>query len=439
MEEFMNSVTLDKEKCKGCTNCIKTCPTEAIRVRNGKAYIIKERCIDCGECIRVCPHHAKKAVADKLEMISGYKKAIALPAPSFYGQFSSEHSRKKLLIALKNIGFDGVFEVAAGAELVSSETEKMMNNGKFEKPMISSACPAVVRLIQMRFPSLIDNILKLESPMQISAVMARKLFSEKFGIEESELGIFFISPCAAKVTAVKSPIGIKKSAVDGVIPFSEIYGLVHESLKTTEDDNQTNIFSSEIGVGWAGSGGESNALSDGKTLAVDGIQNVIKVFEQIENDKIENVVFIEALSCPEGCLGGPLAVENRYVAKSRLRQHMEEAKLEKIHEKPEMMKKITWSETLYPSSILKLDDDVLIALEKIEQIELIEKDLPGLDCGACGAPNCKALAEDIVRNIAKETDCVFKLRERVRQLASEMIELESELPQTMNRIRDDEN
>ncbi|MBN2853271.1 MAG: 4Fe-4S binding protein [Clostridia bacterium] len=439
MEEFINSVTLDKDKCKGCTNCIKTCPTEAIRVRNGKAYIIKERCIDCGECIRVCPHHAKKAVADKLEMIGNYQKAIALPAPSFYGQFPSEYSRKKLLIALKNIGFDGVFEVAAGAELVSAETEKRLQTENFKKPMISSACPAVVRLIQMRFPGLIDNILKLESPMQISAVMARKLFSEKFGISENELGIFFISPCAAKVTAVKSPIGIKKSAVNGVIPISEIYGLVHESLKNTEDDNQTNIFSSDIGVGWAGSGGESNALSSGKTLAVDGIQNIIKVFEQIENDKIENVVFIEALSCPEGCLGGPLAVENRYVAKSRLKQHMEEAKSEKAQIKPVLSKAITWSEPIFPSSVLKLDDDVMIALGKIEQIEKIEKDLPGLDCGACGAPNCKALAEDIVRGIAKETDCVFKLRERVRQLASEMIELESELPHTMNRTEKNEN
>ncbi|MBQ1225608.1 MAG: 4Fe-4S binding protein, partial [Clostridia bacterium] len=59
-EEVINhSVTLDISKCKGCTNCIKRCPTEAIRVRNGHAIIKEEKCIDCGECIRLCPYKAK--------------------------------------------------------------------------------------------------------------------------------------------------------------------------------------------------------------------------------------------------------------------------------------------------------------------------------------------------------------------------------------------
>ena len=46
MDRFFHSVTLDKDKCVGCTNCIKRCPTQAIRVRGGKAQIISERCID---------------------------------------------------------------------------------------------------------------------------------------------------------------------------------------------------------------------------------------------------------------------------------------------------------------------------------------------------------------------------------------------------------
>ncbi|MDR0596677.1 MAG: 4Fe-4S binding protein, partial [Clostridiales Family XIII bacterium] len=68
-----HSVTLDSDKCKGCVTCVKRCPTEAIRVRNGKASIIGEYCIDCGECIRVCPHHAKHAGYDSLEVINSYK------------------------------------------------------------------------------------------------------------------------------------------------------------------------------------------------------------------------------------------------------------------------------------------------------------------------------------------------------------------------------
>ena len=61
MDRFFHSVTLDKDKCLGCTNCIKRCPTEAIREIEGQAQIITERCNDCGECIRLSKHHAKKA------------------------------------------------------------------------------------------------------------------------------------------------------------------------------------------------------------------------------------------------------------------------------------------------------------------------------------------------------------------------------------------
>ena len=70
---YFHSVTLNKDKCQGCTNCIKSCPTEAIRVRDGKAKIIKERCIDCGECIRICPYHAKLALTDESSELSKHK------------------------------------------------------------------------------------------------------------------------------------------------------------------------------------------------------------------------------------------------------------------------------------------------------------------------------------------------------------------------------
>ena len=53
MSEFFHSVTLDRDLCHGCINCVKRCPTEAIRVRDGKAKILSDRCIDCGECIRI--------------------------------------------------------------------------------------------------------------------------------------------------------------------------------------------------------------------------------------------------------------------------------------------------------------------------------------------------------------------------------------------------
>ena len=89
MSEFFHSVTLDRDLCHGCINCVKRCPTEAIRVRDGKAKILSDRCIDCGECIRICPHHAKKPIFDPLSVMDQYEYTVALPAPSLYGQFNN--------------------------------------------------------------------------------------------------------------------------------------------------------------------------------------------------------------------------------------------------------------------------------------------------------------------------------------------------------------
>ena len=111
MKNIIHSVTLDEKKCKGCTNCIKMCPTQAIRVRNNKASIITDLCIDCGECIRVCPYHAKKAIADSFDIIKNYKYKIALPAPAFYGQFGNDVSIDMILNALIRLGFDDIYEV----------------------------------------------------------------------------------------------------------------------------------------------------------------------------------------------------------------------------------------------------------------------------------------------------------------------------------------
>ncbi|MBQ8669927.1 MAG: 4Fe-4S binding protein, partial [Oscillospiraceae bacterium] len=126
MDRFFHSVSLDKDACKGCTHCVKRCPTEAIRVRDGKARIIKERCIDCGECIRVCPYHAKKVISDPLSAMDKFRYKIALPAPALYGQFNNLEDPDILLTALKKLGFDMVYEVSQAAELVSSVTRHLM-------------------------------------------------------------------------------------------------------------------------------------------------------------------------------------------------------------------------------------------------------------------------------------------------------------------------
>ena len=236
MDKFYHSVRLDPSLCKGCINCIKRCPTQAIRVRDGKAQINAKFCIDCGECIRICPHHAKIATYDKTETIRQYEYAVALPAPSLYSQFNNLDDVNIVLNALKMMGFDDVFEVSAAAEIVSEATRQYISDHKDQAPIISTACPSVVRLIRVRFPNLIPHMLPLNPPIEVAAGLAAQKALKETGLPRGKIGIFFISPCPSKVTYVKSPLGTEKSQVDHVLAIKDVYPQLLSHMKAVGED-----------------------------------------------------------------------------------------------------------------------------------------------------------------------------------------------------------
>lgn len=424
MSNIIHSVTLDEERCKGCTNCIKKCPTQAIRVRNNKASIIADLCIDCGECIRVCPYRAKKAVTDSLDIINDYKYKIALPAPALYGQFGGDVSIDMILNALIRLGFDDIYEVAYAAQLVTLKTKELLKSGELEYPVINSACPAVVKLIATKYPDLLVNVLPVISPMNLAAKLARQIAVENTGYSADEIGVFFISPCAAKATCTKYPLGLPESLIDGVFSFKDVYKKILAILKE-KNSSQPLSMAGFSGVCWAKSGGEVVSLNLDNYIAVDGIHNVIDVLEEIENDKLGDVEFVEALACTGGCVGGPLTVENNFVAKTRLKNIARTAKgPEEIGTLPEVNP--MWEVPVYSRPTNHLDNDMAVAMQKLARIEKLHEELPGLDCGSCGAPSCRALAEDIVRGEAKETDCIIRFKERIARITSEMLSAQSE-------------
>ncbi len=435
--EFFHSVTLDKEKCKGCINCIKRCPTEAIRVRNKKAFIIPERCIDCGECIRVCPHHAKKATCDSLDVINQYEYAIALPAPALYGQFNNLDDIDILLRALIDFGFDEVYEVAKAAELVSAATRKMMREGNLKRPVISSACPAVTRLIRVRFPNLIEHVLPLNAPVELAARLSKEAAHKKTGIPMERIGAIFISPCAAKVTASKMPLGTEKSEVSAVISINDIYPRLLSLMHLPDSTQDSLVQSGKIGVAWGTSSGEAAWLLNDSYLAADGIENVIRVLDDLEDERLNNLEFIELNACSGGCVGGVLTVENPYIAKAKLKRIVKYMPVSMNHI-DHVPKEAVWDSNLEYAPVLTLDTDMHKALEKMNELEAIEAELPGLDCGSCGAPSCRALAEDVVRGVASPDDCIFKYKESIESLLRDIRKIEASIPPPFRTSEDED-
>ncbi len=439
MNTVFHSVSLDKKKCLGCMNCIKRCPTQAIRVRHGKATIISERCIDCGECIRICPHHAKTAKSDPLEAINGFKYKIALPAPSLYGQFNNLDDINYILSALSELGFDKVFEVAKGAEIISDATRKLLKEKKTKKPMISSACPAVCRLIRISYPDLIDNLLELNTPMDESARLARLEAKAETGLDDEDIGVFFITPCPAKITAIKNPLCAEKSDINGAIAISVIYPKLLGKMEHLEELKPLDE-SGQVGLGWATGGGEASGTLCEKYVAADGIENVIKILEEIEDEKLNDIEFIELNACTGGCVGGCLTVSNTFVAKTRLatlRKHRPSScnGIQADSVPCEMM----WQEKLTPFSVLKLADNVTDAMKLMNQVSEMVKNFPGLDCGTCGAPTCRALAEDIVRGYADIDHCVFRLKAEMNSTAPlKEDEIKKFIPVPFREIIDEE-
>ena len=436
---YYHSVRLDESKCRGCTNCIKRCPTQAIRVREGKARIHTNRCIDCGECIRVCENHAKQAESDGLAAIQAFRHRVALVAPSTFGQFRGEYSLGRLLGAFRTLGFHEVVEVAEGAEYASAALRQAVKEYRGPRPLISSACPAVVRLIEVRFPSLLPQVVRVEAPVDVAAKLYRRRYGQALGLAREEIGIFFITPCPAKITAAKERKEAGCGEIDGCIAMADIYGPLKKAL-ASPDTPELPVRTGGLGLGWARSGGENLAIGSGELLAVDGIHNVAAVLEEIELGKLRDVDYLEANACIGGCVGGPLTVENPYVARVKIRRLAEklgdQAIRREVEEEVAALEKedfFTIPVPFRPRPSLVLDRDVEKAIAKANRIEETLAILPGLDCGACGCPTCRVLAEDIVLGEANLTDCVIKLREELARMAGDLLNLAQKLPPAMGQ------
>jgi iron only hydrogenase large subunit-like protein len=499
-----HSVHLHEDMCKGCTICVTGCPAEAIRVRNGKAHILEERCIDCGECIRHCPNKAKYSLTADIKDLEPYTLKAALITPSIYGQFNMHYSKQQIHEAFRSLGFTDIFDVSEDALCISRATSFLLSRGKnLPKPLISSSCPTIIKLIEVRFPTLLDNILPLLPPVELTARRAHKQLESRAGPAD-KIGVFLISPCSAKITVARSPVGYDSTAIDGAFSFATLYiPLVTELRKIRSDEKKkVNEIAEELkvlslgatapevsswytdapdGLAWGRESGEAEYAAHFlehpekfNWITSCGIQQVIETLESIEDGQLGSYDFAELDACPGGCINGPLMIktgsEGLAILRNRLRNRRaqaadfasrslpedkrphsaeeaqnkaspgikgnralaatlaaEEASQDRADAASPMLEELldepapdiaalSFTRQITPRPARQLSDDFATARKMMQNMEDIIEQLPGLDCGSCGAPNCRALAEDIVRHQAKLEDCVTIMKSRYEEL-----------------------
>lgn len=426
MAESTCCFRIDHDKCDGKMACMRACPTQAIRVKGGKASVLSDLCIDCGACLRVCPTGAIYPTTHSLKELLKFKFKVAIPSPCLFGQFPADISPGDIVDGLKAIGFDEVWNIAVEIEVVNRGIRDYMANWMGRLPLISSSCPAIVRLVQVSYPGMVGQLVHLQTPRELAARELKRKYSKELGISRDEIGAFFLSACQAKGISIMEPEEGVKSDLDGAIAISDVYnGILAATQSNKGKDSQKKsakeLFRNGEMFLWAMSKSQRWNLSNYRYMLVNGLSNVIRAFDDIEKGRLRNLDFLEAHACLGGCVNGNLTVENLYVTRDTLRRLMaelrgvdqgfeEEVRVRYAHED------LSLKAPVRPRSIRGDRGDLKERIRRLKEAEALLLKLPGLNCGLCGAPGCKTLAKDIASGDAQMSECIFYSKDRLKEL-----------------------
>ncbi|MCR5013196.1 MAG: ferredoxin, partial [Bacteroidales bacterium] len=402
-------------------HCMKACPTEALRLRTGKSVLTPGRCIDRGHCFKVCPTKSFYVQQDDFDNIFNYACRVALVPSVFMGQFPNDITVSRIYQILKEIGFTHIIETEATVPIYTEAKNKYAAEHPDIRPLISTYCPAIVRLIQVKFPGLTDNLIPIKAPIDLTAMFIRRKLQLHEDWNPEDIGIFYITPCAAKIAAVKTPVGEEKSSIDGVINMDSLFNRVfHEIKKQGKGYKEQKLPVSQLssdGVLTSLTNGERRLSNAKHSYSIDEIHNVIEFLEKVENDEIEDVDFLELRACDQSCPGGILTCDNRFLMCERIfsrarkiadrERKGEQTKDHEVESERNYLNSNVKVGEIRPRSMLVLDEDITVALKKMGRINELRAKLPHRDCGICGAPTCDAFAHDIVMHDAKLSDCIF--------------------------------
>jgi iron only hydrogenase large subunit-like protein len=397
------------ERCNGCVVCLKACPVKAIRLRDHRAVILHDLCVDCGICHQLCPNNAVYHASQPFDAIKAFPKPVAIPSVTLFSQFDYDITPNQVLLALRQIGFAEVLDLSWLCEWTNEAVERYLLGHPELRPGISANCPVVVQLIEKYYPGLIPNLIPFLPPRLAAARWCKTKLAQRKGWLPEEVGVFYISPCGARNISMDSPRYVEHNYVDGMLCFHDVYGPIIRALGEIEE---TEIIQkcSGVGLAWSMSGGHAAGVNVKHTLAVAGFEEVLKILEMLDAGRLKDLRFLEPMVCPDGCLGGTLAVENRFRAKSitrwLVRRHGSKSKVD-----PKRIKRVIeegyfdWEVAPTPHPLPPLDPLPEKAIAKLKRVDEIVASLAGGQCGACGAPDCQTFAEDVVRGLASLSDC----------------------------------
>lgn len=423
MAELRHGFRIDRETCTGCMNCMRACPTHAIRVKDGKAGLIPDLCIDCGSCLGVCTPGAIRAETIAIAELDRFKFKVAVASPALFTQFGFNDTPAQVAQALLDFGFDAVWEYAVDIELIDRAITDCVKKWPGPFPLISSSCPVVVRLVQVAYPAMVEQLIHIDAPREIAGRELKRRYAAELGLRPEDIGAIYITPCQAKTISILQPAEEAKSNLDGAIGISQIYNEILFRLRKNQGregaagDRQISgsLFP------WGAPEGEFPHLSREHYLPLTGLTDIIKVFNDVEKGRLRNVEFLECHACQGGCIGGNLTVENLYVARAK-NLHLIANRSKPTPEFEQEVARRYATEDFSLRGSLKprpVEGHVFDLRERVirkKKAEELLKALPNLNCGLCGAPSCRNHAEDAAAGRAELRDCIFLSPDRIDQL-----------------------
>jgi iron only hydrogenase large subunit-like protein/nitrogen-specific signal transduction histidine kinase len=400
-------VTTIAARCRRCYNCVRSCPAKAIRVQSGQACVIPERCIGCGNCLKVCAQNAKQvqsAVPQVRELLTRPTPRVAILAPSYAAAYP-DYTPEQVVAAVRALDFDYVLEVGFGAEMVAAEYARLLKHPA-DRPLISTACPALVNYIRMYMPELVPNLAPVVSPM----VALGRAVKEKLhpGAE-----VVFIGPCVAKKTEIRD--ADVADSVDAVLTFQGLQELLTErgidpqALTPSMADEPLPHYGGLFPV----SGGLLKAaavqadLMDDSIVVVEGPDRVLAALRDLSKGDF-NARFLDALLC-EGCIAGPAYTNNlsHLARRQRVTDHVRKLQRQSRHLRRALhdVAKVDVSRHFAPETRLAPPPseteirDVLARTNKLGEAD-------ELNCGACGYATCREKAIAVCQGLAEPEMCL---------------------------------